>query len=137
MELFNSKQILPAISNSMKASKPKDIAGRAEAALAHKSGNDLESVANDFESLMIQKMLESMRKTVTKSNLFESFSSDMYESMLDEELSKEISKGPGIGLKKMMLKELTRIQNNADQHKQTLHNKPETLLTIDLAGDVK
>ena len=135
MELFNSSQILPAISSRMKPSKPEGIAGRAEAAMTHKSGNDLESVAKDFESLIIQKMMESMRKTVTKSNLLESFSSDMYESMLDEELSKEIAKGPGIGIKDMMLKELTRIQKTAEQQAKTALRKPENLITIDLRGE--
>ena len=135
MELFNSSQILPAVSSRMKSVKPQGIAERAEAATAQKSGSDLESVAKDFESLMIQKMMESMRKTVNKSDLFESFSSDMYESMLDEELAKEIAKGPGIGLKEMMLKELSRIQDKSQQQTQNPQIEPETLISIDLRGD--
>ena len=123
MELFNSNQILPSISSRMKVDKTRDIAGRAEVALAQKSENDLESVAQDFESLMIQKMMESMRKTVSKSNLLESFSSDMYESMFDEELAKEISKGPGIGLKDMILKELARTQEKIEQQKLAFTRK--------------
>ena len=135
MELFNSSQILSAVSSRMQSVKPQGIAERAEAAAAQKSGSDLESVAKDFESLMIQKMMESMRKTVIKSDLLESFSSDMYESMLDEELAKEISKGPGLGLKDMMLKELSRIQDKNQQQTQNPQVKPETLISIDLRGD--
>ena len=135
MELFNSNQTFSAISNRIQNSKPQDIAGRAEVALAEKSGNDLESVAKDFESLMIQKMMESMRKTVTKTSLLESFSSDMYEGMLDEEISKEIAKGKGIGLKDMMLKELTRIHESVQQRIESSYKKPETMITMKLDGD--
>jgi flagellar protein FlgJ len=51
-------------------------------------------------------MLESMRKTVPKSGLLESFSSDMYKSMFDEELANEMAKRGEVGLANMMYKQL-------------------------------
>ena len=52
-----------------------------------------------------------------------------------EELAKEIAKGPGLGLKDMMLKELSRIQDKNQQQTQKPQVKPETLTSIDLRGD--
>ena len=51
-----------------------------------------------------------MRKTVPKSGLLESFSSDMYQSMFDEELANEMAKKGEVGLANLMYKELDRSQ---------------------------
>ena len=67
------------------------------------------SVAKDFESILINRMLESMRKTIPKSGLLDSFSTEMFESMLDQEIAKEMAKGKGIGLAKMVHQQLTKL----------------------------
>jgi flagellar protein FlgJ len=103
MELFSQSKIRPSISNP--------IQDKAEN-IAQKIGNgvqkdaDLQSAAQDFEAIFLHKMLESMRKTVPKSGLLESFSADMYQSMFDEELANEMAKRGEVGLANMMYKEL-------------------------------
>ncbi len=53
---------------------------------------DIEKVSRDFESVFLNKLLSTMRKTIPKSGLFDSYASDMFQSMMDEEMSKEMAK---------------------------------------------
>lgn len=73
------------------------------------SEKDIEKVSRDFESVFLHKLLTAMRKTVPKSGLLESFASDMYESMMDEEMSKEMAKNKGMGMGEMIYKDLSQI----------------------------
>ena len=47
-----------------------------------------------------------MRATVHKSNLFNSFSLDMYESMFDQELADQMSLKIGVGLADVLYRDL-------------------------------
>lgn len=76
-----------------------------------KSGEDkdLKKVAQDFESIFINMMLKTMRSTVVEGGFIEkSFGTKAYESMLDEEMSKEMSKSGGLGIAEMVYKSLVR-----------------------------
>ena len=69
----------------------------------------LMEACKEFESIFVNMMLKQMRKTVADGGLIEkSFARDIYESMQDEEMSKEISKGAGVGLAKELYKQLSR-----------------------------
>ena len=70
---------------------------------------DIEKVSRDFESVFLNKLLSSMRKTIPKSGLLDSFASDMFKSMMDEEMSKEMSKNKGMGLGEMIYNDLSKI----------------------------
>jgi Rod binding domain-containing protein len=70
---------------------------------------DIEKVSRDFESVFLNKLLSSMRKTIPKSGLLDSFASDMFESMMDEEMSKEMSKNKGMGMGEMIYNDLSKI----------------------------
>lgn len=70
---------------------------------------DIEKVSRDFESVFLNKLLSSMRKTVPKSGLLDSFASDMFQSMMDEELSKEMAKDKGMGMGEMIYNDLNKI----------------------------
>ena len=115
MELFNAQQIVTSISNQMTGSKAKTLAQRAQAASASKSGDDLKSTAQEFESLLVYKMLEAMRRTVPKSGLLESFSMDMYQSMMDQEVANEIAKKGTVGLSQMLYEQLTKLQSQLNE----------------------
>ena len=67
------------------------------------------NVSRDFESIFLHKLLTSMRKTVPKSGLLDSFATDMYKSMMDEEISKEMSKNKGMGMGEMIYNDLSNI----------------------------
>src|SRR5574337_738700 len=70
---------------------------------------ELKKALTDFESLFINEMLKTMRETVVKGGLFHGGSGEeIYSSLFDEELSKVMASGQGIGLKTMLMKEFTR-----------------------------
>jgi len=73
------------------------------------SEKKIENVSRDFESIFLHKLLTSMRKTVPKSGLLDSFATDMYKSMMDEEISKEMAKNKGMGMGEMIYNDLSNI----------------------------
>ena len=73
------------------------------------SQTKMEKTARDFESIFIHKLLESMRKAIPKSGLFDSYSIDTFQSMMDEEMAKEMSKRKGMGVGEMVYNDLSRI----------------------------
>lgn len=77
-------------------------------AMETKDDTELKKVSKDLEALFVNEMFKEMRKTITRSNLVESDTGrNIYESMLDEKLSEEISKGNGIGLADAIYKQLS------------------------------
>jgi len=73
------------------------------------SEKEIEKVARDFESVFLNKLLTAMRKTVPKSGLLDSFASDMFQSMMDEEMSKNMAKNKGMGMGEMIYNDLSQI----------------------------
>ena len=60
-------------------------------------------VCKEFESVFIHMMLKEMKKTVPENDFIEkSQASKIFEDMHLEELSKEMSKGQGMGIAQMM-----------------------------------
>ena len=92
-----------------------------------KTTEEIEKAAREFESLFVQRLLESMRKTVPKSGLFDSYANDMYESMLFEEVAKETSKEKGMGLADMINKDLIRLNEKILQAKGKIQISPTNL----------
>lgn len=69
----------------------------------------LRKAVADFEAIFIRHLLKCMRETVPSSDLFGGGSSeDLCRSLLDEELSRTIARGRGIGLAKVMLQKMLR-----------------------------
>lgn len=74
-----------------------------------KSEQELKKVCRDFESIFINYMMQTMRKTVPKSGFFgDSLGIDIAESMYFDVLSRELSKERGIGLADMLYDQLSR-----------------------------
>ena len=71
---------------------------------------ELMEVARKFEAILIHQMLKAMRQTVNKSDLLNSFSTQQYESMMDEEIASEMSKNKGIGLADSLFYQLSRLE---------------------------
>ncbi|MDH5790085.1 MAG: rod-binding protein [Nitrospinota bacterium] len=71
---------------------------------------ELMEVARKFEAILIHQMLKAMRQTVHKSDLLNSFSTQQYESMMDEEIASEMSKNKGIGLADSLFYQLSRLE---------------------------
>ncbi len=74
---------------------------------SHPEGARLKRAVSDFEALFINYMLKTMRSTVPKSGLLGSgMREDVYTSLFDWEISREMAKGGGVGLGKMLLEHL-------------------------------
>jgi peptidoglycan hydrolase FlgJ len=67
----------------------------------------VKNVSREFESIFLGYMLQQMRKTVPEDALMgNSPAKDIFQSMQDEELSKELSRAGGIGLASMIYSQL-------------------------------
>ena len=69
----------------------------------------LEKIAEQFESMMMRMMMESMRsanKVFAEGNFLSSNETDTYRDMLDDQLALTLSKGKGIGIAEVMVRQL-------------------------------
>lgn len=63
-------------------------------------------VAQQFESLFARMMIKSMRAAVGKDPIFGSDQAETYQGMYDDQLSLELTKGKGLGLADMLVRQL-------------------------------
>jgi peptidoglycan hydrolase FlgJ len=66
----------------------------------------LRETARQFESLFTTMMLKSMRDATPEDSLFGSDQQDFYQDMFDQQLSMQLSKGKGLGLADMLVRQL-------------------------------
>jgi peptidoglycan hydrolase FlgJ len=69
----------------------------------------LKEAARQFESLFTQMLLKSMReanKGFGEDSLFGSDQADMYQDMFDDQMALQLSKGKGLGLADMLIRQL-------------------------------
>lgn len=66
------------------------------------------AVAKQFESLFARMLIKSMRDAVGRDPIFGSDQSEAYESMFDDQLSLELTKGHGLGLADMLVRQLQK-----------------------------
>ncbi len=66
----------------------------------------IRQVAQQLESLFARMMIKSMRDAVGKDPIFGSDQEQMYQGMFDDQLSLELTKGHGLGLGDMLVRQL-------------------------------
>jgi len=66
----------------------------------------LREVARQFESIFTKMMLDGMRKASFGDPMFGSDQGDMYQDMMDGQLSVQLSQGRGLGLADMLIRQL-------------------------------
>ncbi len=72
-----------------------------------KADSNLKAACNEMESLFINYLLKEMRATVDRSGFISGGrAEEIFASMLDVELSRNISTAGGIGLSSILLKQL-------------------------------
>ncbi len=72
-----------------------------------------EKVAEQFESMLVKQMMDSMWSTVPKEGLVSgSHEESMYRDMLNEALANSISEGRGIGVKEVILKDIQKLSKS-------------------------
>ena len=69
----------------------------------------LKDACYDFEALLVKQMLDSMRKTVNKTNLFgdEGMSRDIFEDMLHDEYAKKMTRSANFGIAESLYKQFS------------------------------
>lgn len=63
---------------------------------SNRQNKKIYEACQEFESIFISYLLKNMRKTIP--NVEESFSREIYTSMMDEEVAKAVARGAGLGL---------------------------------------
>ena len=66
----------------------------------------MRETARQFESLLLNVMMKSMRETVGKDNVFDSDQTRMYTSLMDQQLAELMSRR-GVGLAEMLTRQLS------------------------------
>ncbi len=98
-------------------------------ALRHDTQNNdpevLREVAGQFEALFVQSILKNMRDSELADPLFgQSDQHDMYQDMMDKQLSLEMSSGRGIGLAEMLVRQLGGNANYTPSELPTSNDAP-------------
>jgi peptidoglycan hydrolase FlgJ len=75
----------------------------------------LRETARQFESLFTNMMLKSMRDASGEDSLFGSDQQDFYQDMFDQQLSAQLSKGKGLGLADMLVRQLMQGAGTASE----------------------
>lgn len=73
---------------------------------AAQSPDAIREAARQFESLFTNMMLKSMRSASMGDPLFGSDQGDMYQDMFDEQMATQLSRGKGLGLADMLVRQL-------------------------------
>jgi flagellar protein FlgJ len=88
-----------------------DLAGLSK--LKRAAGADdpkaIRAVAEQFESMFTRMMLKSMRDAIGPDPMFGSDQEQMYQGMADDQLSVQLSKGKGLGLADMLVRQLQKM----------------------------
>ena len=112
MDLLDTKSVQPGLPGLLADKQIHLLKSSVESGEGKKS-EKLKSLSKQFESLMTHQLLTAMRSTVPKSELMGGFSGDMYQSMMDQELANQMSKGKGIGLADMVHRQLVHLEKKA------------------------
>jgi len=85
------------------ATSPEEEKRRAEALKA----------AQDFEAIFMAHLLKTMRSSMVPKGGFlkQTFASNTYQQLFDEELSTQLAHGKGLGLSEMLYREFMRQEN--------------------------
>jgi peptidoglycan hydrolase FlgJ len=81
----------------------------------------LRQVAKQYESLFARMMIKSMRDAVGKDPMFGSDQEQSYQEMYDDQLSIELTKGKGLGLSDMLVKQMQKLAGGAAQEPSSTH----------------
>ena len=82
----------------------------------HSSRARLRELTQEFESLFVSQVMQSMRRTVPESRLIDHSSGQhLFQDMLDQELSKRIADSGGFGLGDLLYRQLANEPSAARQ----------------------
>jgi Rod binding domain-containing protein len=72
---------------------------------------DPKGAAQQFEAMMLQQLMQSMWNTVPKGELLSGSNEEgYYRDMLNEAISTSIAEGRGIGIKEVILRDISKLE---------------------------
>ena len=75
----------------------------------------IRQTSEQFEAYFLQQMMKTMRESIEKSDLVEGGNMDMYQDLMDKEISLKMVKRGGMGLADMMERQMVRAQEMSTQ----------------------
>ena len=78
-------------------------------------GGTTKEVAQQFESLFVNMMLQAMRKATNKSGLLDSQATQTYEQLFDQEVATSLSKTGSFGIAEAIERQI-RFSKGSEQH---------------------
>ena len=78
-----------------------------KAGARQQSPEALREAARQFESLLARMMIRSMREASLGEGLLDSEQGDLYQDMFDQQLSVELTRGRGLGLADLLIRQLS------------------------------
>src|SRR5262245_58795810 len=107
------------------AADPKAIGDLKRRAVEDPQGS-LKAVAQQFEQLLLDMMLKSMRRAAPGHSMFDNEGSRLFTGLLDQEFSRKLSQQGGLGLADLLVKQLSQLRGHGQ----------ETAPSADKKGDV-
>ncbi len=83
--------------------------GALKAGAHQQSPEALREAARQFESLLARMMIRSMREASLGEGLLDSEQGDLYQDMLDQQWAAELTRGRGLGLADMLIRQLSGV----------------------------
>ena len=84
----------------------------------------IRKTAEQFEAYFIQQMMKTMRESIEKSDLVDGGNMDMYQDLMDKEVSLSMAKRGGMGLADMLERQMHQAQALSTQ--DALQMRPAT-----------
>ena len=85
--------------------------------------------AEQFEAYFIQQMMKTMRESIEKSDLVEGGNIEMYQDLMDKEVSLSMAKRGGMGLADMLERQMNQAQIQSTQEALRLRQPANTSVT--------
>lgn len=100
------KEKMDRVKNTLELNKPSS---------PNQNTTQLKEACSELESFFIYHLFREMRATIPKSGFISGGrAEEMYTSMLDSQLAKELSSKGGIGLSSLLYKQLGGVSENAE-----------------------
>ena len=104
---------------AIKARRPASGSQPAAAAPAHNDATQLDKACQDLESLFVFYLLKEMRASIPDAGLLPADKSkDVYTSIMDAEMAKQLAQGRGVGLAAMLRQQLAGVAPKSDPDDQ-------------------
>lgn len=81
----------------------------------------IRQTAEQFEAYFIQQMMKTMRESIEKSDLIDGGNMDMYQDLMDKEVSLSMAKRGGMGLADMLERQMKQAQALSTQDALKTH----------------